>query len=1106
MYHVIKMTDLVSQLQSTKDETYINQSGDQSEISTELSVSLGGKCPSNRIPVSEGVCPPTHPNYFTANDTLLSEDCCYRTTNPPQHLRTPVVWVIEKKDKTQKPFSSDFQKRVESAYQAWKMAGKGEEKRMFEYTHQNKKREIDFARKAWIKHEKDKSGNQITQTLPLLRIKRGDIRSKSLNSPKMNIKPVESDVNDAILSINNTEPELEEEISPKIVKKSLNQLEEEISPKIVTESLNQLDKTIKEMIEKQNIKKDKLTESLKILDKTVKNIIGQQAKKEESQPINEDLNISDPRKAENVTGKISASIAKDGSVNDTLYYVDRYTPKYDDFMKYINHEFAVMNGIFNKTPDKYENECIKDEQELAVTQKFIPLYLDPSSPYKGLLMYHQVGAGKTRIALHTLSNYYQMAKKHTETSAPKLIWVTSRELVKDIQERYEEFKWFWDEKEHPFSTGENQWRGEKPIYLFSYKEFTNALKGHNEFGKRFMWRKTPNKAYTVSSNTEDWENNALFDPLENTFIVFDEIHKFYEAPYSVNRLLEKSIFDSYKKSKLNGKQSVKMLLLTGTPIPTISLKHTGPPVSHTSIPLEDVPFTIFRMLNLLIDEEIKRLPSTRGQFLSVFGRDPTELDQEGIVKFKDLAKGLVSYFNPTFQYNIFAKRIKRGEIVATASESVIKRIQQECLNPKIDNPDMYGISPEKGRCLLWVSNWAGTKDYSWPPKSWKIGWKMNIEDFDYKDVLKQLPELSPKTFKLIENIKSLDKQDRKQYGKTYKHYIFSNLPPSKGSTVVNAALQANGFKYVRAPRIIKDLGLSAITTQRDMNELQIRQPTIVGNLTPQDQRSSNNFFFLQHNLHSNEKHITKLAYSDHRLNNYGQIARIIVVDKDYKEGINLMDVKYIHILEPQLSQTDEEQIVGRALRKCGHSGLEFEEWNYAVFIYDIEIPKYVLNEGEDGYVKMSDEVLKEIIDPIILQDKNVITEMIKDIAVDKYINNPRNSDAIELEITQQKVNNKSNLFKPYTSQQLNSISLHKTKLQQITQKDMDKSITQIYQEIDHDDQFIQSMRSGWENSITMENSRSTDEKLRNMFLISFFKYTPRTKFQKRYIENVYRTI
>ena len=208
------MSDIVSKLQSILDRPQPqshSQIGGQSQSSSqspssfeaakempELSLSLGSKCPPARKPNNEQECPTDYPNFFNASETLLSEDCCYRTSNPPQHIRSPVVWAIEQKDKTQKPFSSDFQKKVEAAYQEWKSSGKGETNRIFKYTHQNRPREIDFLKKAWIKYSKDENNKQTTQTIPLLRIKRGDSRSVN-NSASLDQNPVKMDIEPVVL-------------------------------------------------------------------------------------------------------------------------------------------------------------------------------------------------------------------------------------------------------------------------------------------------------------------------------------------------------------------------------------------------------------------------------------------------------------------------------------------------------------------------------------------------------------------------------------------------------------------------------------------------------------------------------------------------------------------------------------------------------------------------------------------------------------------------------------------------------------------------------------------------------------------------------------------
>ena len=76
----------------------------------------------------------------------------------------------------------------------------------------------------------------------------------------------------------------------------------------------------------------------------------------------------------------------------------------------------------------------------------------------------------------------------------------------------------------------------------------------------------------------------------------------------------------------------------------------------------------------------------------------------------------------------------------------------------------------------------------------------------------------------------------------------------------------------------------------------------------------------------------------------GQEVRFIVMDSGFKEGIDLFDIKYIHIYEPQQTAADQKQVIGRGTRTCGQKGLTFhptQGWPLYVFIYDLSIPKEI---------------------------------------------------------------------------------------------------------------------------------------------------------------------
>jgi hypothetical protein len=84
-----------------------------------------------------------------------------------------------------------------------------------------------------------------------------------------------------------------------------------------------------------------------------------------------------------------------------------------------------------------------------------------------------------------------------------------------------------------------------------------------------------------------------------------------------------------------------------------------------------------------------------------------------------------------------------------------------------------------------------------------------------------------------------------------------------------------------------------------------------------------------------------LARFNERPNNvYGENIRIILMDGGYKEGIDLFDIKYIHIFEPTLTQADQKQVIGRGTRTCGQKGLDFHPqkgWPLYVYVYDLKM-------------------------------------------------------------------------------------------------------------------------------------------------------------------------
>ena len=68
-------------------------------------------------------------------------------------------------------------------------------------------------------------------------------------------------------------------------------------------------------------------------------------------------------------------------------------------------------------------------------------------------------------------------------------------------------------------------------------------------------------------------------------------------------------------------------------------------------------------------------------------------------------------------------------------------------------------------------------------------------------------------------------------------------------------------------------------------------------------------------------------------NKYGKYCKIIMISPAGAEGINLNNVRQVHIIEPYWNEVRIEQVIGRALRFCQHKDLPLEERKVDVFRY-----------------------------------------------------------------------------------------------------------------------------------------------------------------------------
>jgi len=232
--------------------------------------------------------------------------------------------------------------------------------------------------------------------------------------------------------------------------------------------------------------------------------------------------------------------------------------------------------------------------------------------------------------------------------------------------------------------------------------------------------------------------------------------------------------------------------------------------------------------------------------------------------------------------------------------------------------------PKEAICIRNTSTWAHVKPYH----------KFDSAKFNKEEVLQDLPLMSPKIHAMLNKIKELDALDMSNDGKYYKHIIYSDVTGVNGAKMVASSLIANEYQLVyNKGKFVKDLPQSNYTFGLLTTSTVYQKPLTVG---------------LKKNM------MAKM--NERPVNVNGANMRFIILDSGFKEGIDVFDVKYMHILEPLTTKAENTQVIGRGTRYCGQSGLPFKPnigWPLNVYRYNINY-----NEDmtvHDLYIKHSNQ-------------------------------------------------------------------------------------------------------------------------------------------------------
>jgi superfamily II DNA or RNA helicase len=656
----------------------------------------------------------------------------------------------------------------------------------------------------------------------------------------------------------------------------------------------------------------------------------------------------------------------------SLYYTD------DDTV------LNKMEFIENKSDNK------KGHIHQEPTQMLLRNYISKVTPYESVLLYHDVGAGKTCSSITIAEGF----KEYINNMGNKIVVLVKNKnieknfigelLSKCTRDEYldnEEYDIYYEKITYK---GSNTDRNEiihkanktisKSYQFVTYGTFINRVLGAKEFEKDEYGYNTKRVKRDQKGEIKRKRIKDEIKDFNNTVVIVDEAHNITgnEVYTSLMKVLSKSY-------------NYRLVLLSATPIYDNSTE-IFELCNLLNVHRNEYQFPIGNNLLKKDDQGRSYLVKTPSEYInrSVLKGDIYEITEWGKDQLKNALYGRVSYLkgntetNPRkidmgkplinrlgttnvvfcemsdYQYKTYinALRTDLGHFSKYDMSTAIKLIESE------ENILEDDVSISKASSLYKNSSDASTMSYpeyqygkgGFMKSFTKSGTKFSIND---KNILtKDLKMYSSKLYNLLKNINKNEKGNV---------FIYTNYVNFGGTSLLRQLLLNNGFYEYSGKNI------------------------------PEEKYYKNFIVFDEGTSLRNREHFKRVFNSEE--NKDGKYIRVLIGSPIISEGITLKAVRQVHILEPYWNMSKINQIIGRAVRNYSHHMLEPEERT-------VEIYKYVsvfYKRGELDLNSVSD-LTKFFIDRekyILSEEKDrsnkLIERELKSNSFDCYLNKSRNT-------------------------------------------------------------------------------------------------------------------
>jgi len=624
--------------------------------------------------------------------------------------------------------------------------------------------------------------------------------------------------------------------------------------------------------------------------------------------------------------------------------------------------------------------CENPEFELQARQLFVKTFISQNTPYKGLLIYHGVGTGKTCSAIGIAEELRDYMKNAGITQ--RIMVIASSNVQNNFRlQLFDETK---------LKQVEGVWKNNSCVGNKLIREI-------NPVGANISREKIVSQVKTIINTSYAFmgylqlanfiqENvyNAVYEAAEDAAlreqIEVQNIQRIFN-----NRLI---IIDEVHNCAKEDKRLAKLLLRVAAHADNLRL------ILMSATPMFNSPREIIWICNLLNIND-RRAPI---QYEDAF-------TAEGVLVKPDLLQqklnGYVSYVrgeNPyTFPFRIYPDafapdnaQLAKTPMITPLYYTTLDPYQQESyelvmreyMNQPVNidfNNESYGYAqlqmPLQALNMTFhrvsgdakfVGKEGLQTNMSFVEKSEKRGEVYEYRKYNY-EYKRGIPRIFHETElrKYSSKIADICACVRRSRGIIiiYTQYIDGGIVP------VSLALEEMGFTRYGTSANATQLFKPGAIDSEPIDAITMK-PAVPGT-----KFSPAKYMILSGDKYFSQNNAADINYATGEANKNGALVRVILISRAASEGLDFKYVRQVHILDPWYNLNRIEQIVGRGVRNLSHCKLEFEERNVEIYLH-AALPDNVFSA--DTYVYQYAEKKA--------QNIGKVTRLLKQISVDCVLN------------------------------------------------------------------------------------------------------------------------